>query len=79
VFRGVVNLSEINEQSARLRNNAAFDPFLSQLIDFSGVSEVQLDDAALRLWREIGPFSTNSKHAFVIGSQNSVYGAARTY
>ena len=79
VFRGVVTLNDINEQTASLRDDPAFDPSFSELVDFSGVSEVQMDYAAFRSWRAIDPFSTRSKRAFVIGSQNSVYGAARMY
>ncbi len=79
VFRGVVTLNDINEQTASLRDDPAFDPSFSELVDFSGVSEVRMDYAALRSWRAIDPFSTSSKRAFVIGSQNSVYGAARMY
>jgi len=79
VFKGVVTLREAAEQSAKLRDDPAFYPDFSELIDFNAVSEVQMGYADFSSLLEIDPFSASSKRAFVIGSPNAVYGTARMY
>jgi hypothetical protein len=79
IFRGVLTLRDITEQRDRLQNDHAFDPELSELIDFDSVSEVQMDYADFKSLLEVDPFSTKSKRAFVIGSPNSVSGTAQMF
>ena len=79
IFRGVLTLREAAEQSAKLSADPGFDPDFSELVDFNGVSEVQMGYADFRSLLAIDPFSTTSKHAFVVSSPNSVYGTVRMY
>ena len=80
MLRGVVTPSELAHENVRLNNDPAFDPGFAELVDFTGVSEVQIgcvDD--LKSLQELDPFFTSSKRALVVGPQSSTYGAARLY
>ncbi len=79
VLRGVVTPRELTQESARLNNDPAFDPGFGELVDFTGVAEVQIGGADLKSLQELDPFFTRSKRALVVGPQSSTYGAARLY
>jgi hypothetical protein len=79
VLSGVVTFREATEQAARLRADPAFDPGLSELIDLSAVSEIEMSYADLKSLLEIDPFSTTSKRALVNPSPKSISGTARLY
>ncbi len=79
VFSGVLTLRDVTDQVATLRDDPAFDPGFSELVDLSMVSEVRMDDADFKSLSEIDPFSTTAKRALVGISPHSTYAAARMY
>ncbi len=79
VFTGVLTLHDVNENSEQLHADTSFDPSFAELIDFSAVSEIQIDIRELGMLLKRDPFSTISKRALVIGLPDSVYGAAQMY
>ncbi len=80
VLRELVTLRGLAQENTRLNNDPAFDPGFSEVIDFTGVSEVQMGYADFRALQEGDPFFASSKRALIVGcSSESFYGAARMY
>lgn len=79
VFTGVLTMHDVVENTEKLHSDAAFDPTFSELIDFTAVSDIELDPSELRTLHKRDPFSIVSKRALVVGLPNSIYGAAQMY
>jgi len=78
-FSGLVTVSDIAEHYTRLSRNPEFDASFSEIAEFAETADVQLSYSDFRSMLVLDPFSTDSKRAFVVRSQNSVYGTARMY
>jgi hypothetical protein len=79
VFTGVLTLHDVADNRKKLRAETSFDPRFSELIDFSAVSEIELDINELRALFKRDPFSIISKRALVVGLPSSIHGAAQMY
>jgi hypothetical protein len=79
VFTGILTMREATENRKRLYADSSFEPSFSELIDFTAVSQIELDRNEFQALMENDPFSTVSKRAFVVSLPESIYGAAQMY
>lgn len=79
VLGGAVTLRELAHEITRLNNDPGFDPGFAELLDFTGVTEVEISFADSKSLQELDPFFSGSKRALVVGPQSSAYGTARMY
>ena len=65
-LRNKVTASDIARYAASLRANPLFDPDFSEIVDLTGVEELDIKaEEFIRLADEIDPFSVQAKRAFV--------------
>ncbi len=65
-FSKTLNIEDIERYARQLMSNAAFDPTFSEIVDLTGVEQVELrGEDVLRLADHVDPFSFESKRAFI--------------
>jgi hypothetical protein len=65
-FRKKVTVRDIEKYAGSLRADPRFKPDFSEIVDLSGVAELDLQaDEFIRLADEIDPFSVQARRAFV--------------
>jgi len=75
---GILTMAEILAHQKKLGNDPDFDPGFSQLIDFSQVSELDLDASDIRVLAQRSIFSPRSRRAFIMPTELA-YGLGRMY
>lgn len=76
-FSGVITHNDPIDHSRKLSEDPAFNPGVSELVEFEEVSEIKVNMADLMGLLRIDPFSEYSRRAFVVGSRNVIYGIVR--
>ena len=75
---GCLTDAELTDNRAALFADAAFEPDMAQLYDFSGVTELKVTSETLRLFARTSRFSPRARRAMVVSS-DAVFGMARMY
>jgi hypothetical protein len=78
-YSGVVTAREISDYSARLQVDPVFRPHFSELVTFEGNADIRLSYLDWKSLAGLDPFSSTSKHAFVVDSRTALRGAIRMY
>ena len=75
---GIVTDHDAYSHQDKLRDDPGFDPSLSQLFDFTMVTQADLSIDAIHYLAERNPFGLGSQRAFVAPS-NLMYGLSRMF
>lgn len=66
-FVGRLTANLIERYAGALKENLAFEPGWSEIVDLSTVTEIEISaDDAIRLADQVDPFSLSSRRAFVV-------------
>jgi hypothetical protein len=76
--KGSISIADALPYVERLRADPAFDPAMSQLFDFSGVTRIDLGTDDLRSMAPANVFGRGARRAFVATNDVS-YGVARMF
>lgn len=74
----MVTDNDLYRNRTALLSDPAFDPGMSQLYDFSEVTEAEITVACIRELAQSSPFTPGSKQAMVVPS-DIAFGLARMY
>ena len=78
-FHGLVSNADVLDADQAMRDDPAFRAELDQIVDMTGIEEMQLTPAGVRELSERPPiFSLQSRRAIVVGGDLG-YGLARVY
>ena len=77
-LKGAAFREEISVGQNELRDNPDFKPYFRALYDLRGVTDFDLDAAALRQMSKSNPFDKSGRRAFVVDGK-FVHGMIRVY
>jgi hypothetical protein len=78
-FTGVVTNNDVLEHTKQLREEPAFDPRLSELVDLTEAEEVRLTYADFESLEGVDPFSQEAKRAFVVPTGTHIFALTRMF
>lgn len=78
-YSGIVTAREISDYSTRLYVDPVFRSYFSEIVTFEGNTDIRLSYLDWQSLARLDPFSSTSKHAFVVDSRTALRGAIRMY
>lgn len=69
-FAGKLTLHLIGHYTEALRNNRAFEPGWSEIVDLRGVDEIEINaEETIASADQVDPFSLSSRRAFIVANE----------